>query len=1021
MALGPDALLLDHRKAPLLLLTGIWLGALLAASAPRHRDLHLAAGITLALPACGALFGTLLQGGQVLWVFVHLALTLATVVLLWLGLRARVDEAGPSGPQVRDEEAVSLDKVMENEHALIRARRATLWPPTTTMAPPRADESSAKLATWGLCLSGGGVRSSSVGLGALQALQGMGLLRFIDYLSTVSGGGWAAAAWLSRWTSASAPPFARPGAPRTTESCPQHLHELTRRVDYLRAGGFWSGVDMTVALFRGPVCHGLMFPVPLALCIGLGVAEALCRVGTTETGDGIQLFYKTLTVLLLLGIALLVVGTVSLGRDQSWTSPSDLRILARHVFAGVGLILATPCVIAILALGLEDRSLLSLVPLLGSAATMLGGLYSMVGRSSIKVSSRMTRRLASAILGMTVIGLPLLGAVLVARLSLDLQDHGRWTLLFAAHSGIAIAGMLHVMYPINPASLGTWFSRRVALAFLAGGPDGNPLPDQDPPPAHWPVHLVSTTISTLPNDPRVPIPRDAPEPLIEGQPFTIGPSHVGPMLDPQGSPYAHRGWLPASTFLAANALRPLERRVGLSGAVLAPMMGRYTPGPVRALFTLFNLRMGRWVWMNGTAGRGSPPDPSPAALFLWKEAFGQTLSTEPWQYLSDGGHFENLGAFDLLARRCDLIIVIDAEYDPQRSFEALTRLQHLAFQQLNTRVEIELEGLKCDETGLSRRTAAVGTVFYPPEGENGEAAQRTGTFVYIKSSLDGTEAPFIRSYRTRNPEFPHLATSQQDFRPEDFEAYRNLGYRITREALRGPSEVEDRLRQEDAHQARAAWSEHLHRSEGARLEQMAHPRPSTDDLTRLRQEVARFDGPELTPDRARARLRVLERLVAAWDLTRTRTRQASEHRSLHATVRGWLEGALLREEYGSHGARYSSTLRRYLERAHGLRFALDLRREAAASIRFRLEGAGIPGPWQDIGRVVPSDGDLTITPPDAIPAHLVWPCCEEWLRQAREAGRTWADTRRELLLSFGARSSNERLLAHAETSWRLGT
>jgi hypothetical protein len=44
--------------------------------------------------------------------------------------------------------------------------------------------------TTALCLSGGGARAFAAGLGQLQALQKLGLLRHIDYLSAVSGGGW---------------------------------------------------------------------------------------------------------------------------------------------------------------------------------------------------------------------------------------------------------------------------------------------------------------------------------------------------------------------------------------------------------------------------------------------------------------------------------------------------------------------------------------------------------------------------------------------------------------------------------------------------------------------------------------------------------------------------------------------------------------------------------------------------------------------------------------------------------------
>ena len=49
-----------------------------------------------------------------------------------------------------------------------------------------------------LCLSGGGIRSASFSVGVIQGLARRGLLPHFDYLSTVSGGGFAGA-WLSAW------------------------------------------------------------------------------------------------------------------------------------------------------------------------------------------------------------------------------------------------------------------------------------------------------------------------------------------------------------------------------------------------------------------------------------------------------------------------------------------------------------------------------------------------------------------------------------------------------------------------------------------------------------------------------------------------------------------------------------------------------------------------------------------------------------------------------------------------------
>src|SRR5437764_9585700 len=49
-----------------------------------------------------------------------------------------------------------------------------------------------------LCISGGGIRSATFGLGILQGLARCGLLEKFHYLSTVSGGGYIGS-WLSAW------------------------------------------------------------------------------------------------------------------------------------------------------------------------------------------------------------------------------------------------------------------------------------------------------------------------------------------------------------------------------------------------------------------------------------------------------------------------------------------------------------------------------------------------------------------------------------------------------------------------------------------------------------------------------------------------------------------------------------------------------------------------------------------------------------------------------------------------------
>src|ERR1700722_4201205 len=94
----------------------------------------------------------------------------------------------------------TFSEVAAVERAQFRAQE----PPPSAAAQPR--EGAARIAaevestkpTVGLAFSGGGIPSATFNLGILQGLSAANLLTHIDYLSTVSGGGYIGA-WLASW------------------------------------------------------------------------------------------------------------------------------------------------------------------------------------------------------------------------------------------------------------------------------------------------------------------------------------------------------------------------------------------------------------------------------------------------------------------------------------------------------------------------------------------------------------------------------------------------------------------------------------------------------------------------------------------------------------------------------------------------------------------------------------------------------------------------------------------------------
>ena len=127
----------------------------------------------------------------------------------------------------------------------------------------------------------------------------------------------------------------------------------------------------------------------------------------------------------------------------------------------------------------------------------------------------------------------------------------------------------------------------------------------------------------------------------------------------------------------------------------------------------------------------------------------------PWLYLSDGGHIENLGVYELLRRRCQYIVAIDGEQDERMTFAALTTLQRLAAIDLGVKIDIDLDDLRLNEQGLSRSHFRFCRIEYPDD--------QYGYLLYVKLSLTGNEGEFLRRYRLDEPAFPHHSTADQFF------------------------------------------------------------------------------------------------------------------------------------------------------------------------------------------------------------------------------------------------------------------
>jgi hypothetical protein len=220
--------------------------------------------------------------------------------------------------------------------------------------------------------------------------------------------------------------------------------------------------------------------------------------------------------------------------------------------------------------------------------------------------------------------------------------------------------------------------------------------------------------------------------------------------------------------------------MAISGAAVSPSMGYQSSGPLAFLLTVFNVRLGWWLgnphmdaWLESGPGWG--------LNYLLTELFGLTNDRRKYVYLSDGGHFENLAIYELIRRRCLLIVACDAEQDGDLTFGGLGNAIRKCRTDFGVEIDIDVSRLRKDpKTGFSQEHCAVGTIRYPDI--NGSRPV-TGTLVYLKSSMTGDEPTDVLEYRSRNGAFPHQTTADQFFDESQFESYRRLGYHVGAEEL----------------------------------------------------------------------------------------------------------------------------------------------------------------------------------------------------------------------------------------------
>lgn len=740
----------------------------------------------------------------------------------------------------------------------------------------------------GLALSGGGIRSATFSLGVMQAIVSRDLLKKVDYLSTVSGGGYmgSSATWLTSKLGQSNNTGSEPKAFSleqghfpygSDDPRPEKIQSATpkqeRMLKYLREHGYYltpgagvSTFSLLAAILRGMFLNQLVW-IPVFILTFLVLLWIPTLVVDDTEGVSPPLYGYLLNELApsisrpALDEEEQANAAIWTGYEGAWVlAPPPVEIvrdelLARAPFAdivspskGSRLILFE----VILLLGLAALAILAASAIVYSVLTW----FSRGARPETRDTWYRRRRFAdkiSAILfpfafaGILVGILPLVGTMLdswvagsgplaaIVGAAIALRDFlasgkrqkGQTpSALVGIGAGLFLYGVLvstyllaqiligtfdsvgQVILVMTPVLLLAWFvnlnyvsihryyrdrlmetfmpdvsdaqEQRTGRARGANGAALHEISKQDEP--HGPYHIVNTNVVLV----------SSKDPVYKsrgGDNFILSPLYCGSNAT---------GWRRTENYMGGRLT--LATAVAISGAAANPNTGVGGVGLTRNLFvslvmSLLNLRLGYWAdHPNPKYWFRHPPNHFRPGAYALGHAMGKQdggyNEDRGFVQLSDGGHFENMGLYELIRRRVKLAIVVDGSADREFSFSDMQTTVRRMEDDFGARVKV-LEPDLPDQVvpnspqppcyppnaGLAKQGHMLGSITY--------ADGSKGWLIFMKTTLIEDVSFKVKGYVAQNPDFPDETTADQFFDEVQFEAYRELGYCIAEKMLDG--------------------------------------------------------------------------------------------------------------------------------------------------------------------------------------------------------------------------------------------
>ncbi len=724
----------------------------------------------------------------------------------------------------------------------------------------------------GLALSGGGIRSAAFCLGVLQALDALQLIKKIDYLSTVSGGGYIGTSMtVAMSTKGEEKEKEFPFASKLREGEEAAVQHIRDHSNYLFPQGLLNIFGNVVVYLRGILANVvLLLPwLLLAAAVTIGLkpdTKALDRSNVDHLPIPLDHFGLALNALLAFAILLALWAiwrSTFWGRNISDVGPgARLFGILSVIILVIAFVELQPLLLSLMFKVHEGEGgffntlsfwLKGIAVFFASVGTIVGflgqilanllkrttekpGFAAFATRIAIKLAMYLAGAAVPLVLWVAYLYLsfwgikecPASGTTCVLHAPGWLTDvanampFGAGSLMGVYLAAFVVLVAVSLFLNANANSLHQLYRDRLSKAFLFDPSRRTMAPalpwlkpetgaEADP---HFHgadlLPLEKLKISELRTD--------------------VAPYHlINTALNIEASKYANRRGRNADFFIFSKLFTGSEATgyvettemekqatgltagaaMAVSGAAASSNMGSATIKSLVPTLAILNVRLGFWLdnpaKVAGTLKKALFLRVVDRLYFL-KELFGLLSEDSGIIYLTDGGHIENLGIYELLRRRCKLIIAVDGEADPDMGFGALVKLERYARIDFSLRIDLPWAAVrdvtraasaKVVETGglppsqASRGPhCALGTIYYPrKQGEKDSEENSTGVLLYIKSSFTGDENDYIVDYKRRNPTFPHETTLDQFFTEEQFEVYRALGFHAVNSAFKRVDEV----------------------------------------------------------------------------------------------------------------------------------------------------------------------------------------------------------------------------------------